>query len=127
MRHLMSQELLLFYLTCTRPVTEYACSVYHHSLPQYLSFDLDGCQRRALCIIYPDCSYVVALAMTGHGLLALHERRELLINKLFNPILCNASHELCSLLVSKKECEVNLRNKRAFTYQTTHPYYSHSQ
>ena len=27
--HVKSKELLLFYLTCIRPVTEYACPVYH--------------------------------------------------------------------------------------------------
>ena len=31
------KELLLFYLTCIRPVTEYACPVYHDSLPHYFS------------------------------------------------------------------------------------------
>ena len=56
-----SEELLLFYLTCIRPVTEYACPVYHHSFPQYLSVDLERCQRRALRIIYPDCSFNEAL------------------------------------------------------------------
>ena len=60
-----SEELLLFYLTCIRPVTEYACPVYHHSLPQYLSVDLERCQRQALRIIYPDCSYNEALLLTS--------------------------------------------------------------
>ena len=71
--HVTSEERLLFYLTCIRPVTEYACPVYHHSLPPYLSFDLEGCQIRALRIISPDCSYDEALSMTG--LVPLHERR----------------------------------------------------
>ena len=75
--HVMSEKLLLFYLTCIRPVTEYASPVYHHSLPQYLSFDLEGCQRRALRIINPGCSYDEALSMTG--LVPLHKRRELLV------------------------------------------------
>ena len=52
-----SEDLLLFYVTCIRPVIEYACPVYNHSLPQYPSVDFEGCQRRALRIIYPDCSY----------------------------------------------------------------------
>ena len=48
-------------------------------------------------------------------LVPLHKRRELLSDKLFNSILCNPVHKLYSLLPSKNECEVNLRNKRAFT------------
>ena len=32
-----SKELVLFYTTCIRPVTEYACQVFHNCLPQYLS------------------------------------------------------------------------------------------
>ena len=83
--HVKSEEVLLFYLTCIRPVTEYACPV----LPQYLSLDLEGCQRRALRIIYPGCSYDEALSMTG--LVPLHKRRELLSDKLFNSLLCNPS------------------------------------
>ena len=31
------KDMLLFYTTCIRPVLEYACPVFHNSLPQYLS------------------------------------------------------------------------------------------
>lgn len=113
-----SEELLLFYLTCIRPVTEYACPVYHHSLPQYLSVDLERCQRRALRIIYPDCSYNEALLLTG--LVPLHNRREFLCDKLFNSILSNPSHKLYSLLPPKNECEVNLRSQHSFTTRRLH-------
>ena len=34
-------ELLLFSLICIRPVTEYACPVYHDSLPHYLHSDIE--------------------------------------------------------------------------------------
>ena len=39
------QELLLFYLTCIRPVTEYNCPVYHDSLLQCLHSDIERCQK----------------------------------------------------------------------------------
>ena len=94
--HVKSEKLLLFYSTCIRPVTEYASPVYHHSLPQYLSFDLEGCQRRAMRIINPGCSYDEALSMIG--LVPLHKRLELLIDRLFNSILCNPSHKLYVLI-----------------------------
>ena len=112
------EELLLFYLTCIRPVTEYAYPVYHHSLPQYLSVDLERCQRRALRITYPDCSYNEALPLTG--LVPLHERREFLCDKLFNPILSNPSHKLYSLLPPKNECQVHLRSQHSFNTRRLH-------
>ena len=98
------EELLLFYLTCIRPVTEYACPVYHHSLPQYLSVDLERCQRRALRVIYPDWI----------------ECREFLCDKFFNTILSNPSHKLYSLLPPKNECEVNLKSQHSFTTRRLH-------
>ena len=52
-----SNDLLLFYITCIRPVTEYACQVFHDSLPQYLSDELEKLQKRAFRIIFPDMHY----------------------------------------------------------------------
>ena len=31
--HIPAKDLLIFYLTCIRPVTEYACPVFHNALP----------------------------------------------------------------------------------------------
>ena len=45
---------LCFYTTCIRPVSEYACQVFHNGLPKYLSDELEKIQRRALKIIFPD-------------------------------------------------------------------------
>jgi hypothetical protein len=49
-------DLVLFYITCTRPVVEYACKVFHNSLPQYLSDDLEKLQKRAFRIIFLICT-----------------------------------------------------------------------
>ena len=46
-----------FYLTCIRPVLEYCAPLYHHVLPDYLSKDIEGIQKRALSIISPGLSY----------------------------------------------------------------------
>lgn len=55
-------DLLSFFVTCIRPVMEYACQVFHKSLPAYLSDELEKViQRRASRIIYPDLSYAAAL------------------------------------------------------------------
>ena len=38
-------ELVLFYVTCIRPVLEYASLVLHRSLPNYISEDLERIQK----------------------------------------------------------------------------------
>ena len=80
-------ELVQFYVTCIRPVLEYASPVFHRSLPNYISVHLERIQRRASIIIYPDLSYSVALE-TG-GLPKLHERREKISIDLFDEMVCN--------------------------------------
>ena len=68
-----------------RPVAEYACPVFHDSLPQYLSQDLEKLQKRALRIIYPGLSYTETLSEAG--IVTLFDRRELLTDKSFNDIV----------------------------------------
>ena len=106
------KELLTFYTTCVRPITEYACPVFHNGLPQYLSNDLEQLQKRALRIIYPQATYADALVTSN--LTTLYERRNMLTVKLFNEITSNESHKLYSLLPEPNTCEVNLRTKRSF-------------
>jgi len=50
-------DMLLFYITYIRPILEYACPVFHHSLLQYLYNEVERLQKRALQIILPDLSY----------------------------------------------------------------------
>ena len=57
-----NKELLQFYITCIRPITEYACPVFHNSLTNYLSNELEAIQQRALKIIPPRTSYGKALS-----------------------------------------------------------------
>ena len=40
-----AKDLLIFYLTCIRPVTEYACPVFHNALRAYLSAELEQLQN----------------------------------------------------------------------------------
>ena len=74
-------DMLLFYITCIRPVLEYACPVFQHSLPQYLSNEMERLQKRALRIILPDLSY--AEALVALDITSLYERREALRNLYF--------------------------------------------
>ena len=108
-----SKELVLFYLTCIRSVMEYACALFHSSLPQYLSVDLERCQKRALRIMFPDKEYDDALACTG--LISLHERRENIASKLFSNALV-PGHRLHKLLPPRNVSSVALRKSAFSTY-----------
>lgn len=105
-----TKDLLKFYITCIRPIFEYACPVYHNSLPKYLSDDIERLQKRALRIIYPWMPYTDSIEESG--LSRLSERRQLLTCKLFNEITQDQSHKLRSLLPSENNCKYQLRHKR---------------
>jgi hypothetical protein len=44
-------------LYCIRSILEYACQVFHCSLPKYLSEEIERIHKRAMSIIFPDISY----------------------------------------------------------------------
>ena len=56
-----AKDLLIFYLTCIRPVTEYTCRVFQNALPTYLSAELEQPQKHAMRIIFPFVPYSDAL------------------------------------------------------------------
>ena len=107
-----------FYVTCIRPVLEYASPVFHRSLPNYISEDLERIQRRAFRIIYPDLSYSVALETVG--LPKLHERREKISIDLFDEIVCNPQRKSCKYALRRKSdftlplCKTERLKKRVF-------------
>ena len=86
-------DLLLFYVTCIRPVTEYACRVFHTALTKYLSDDLERLQKRAMRIIFPELSYSEALDTSG--LDSLLARREMICAKLFDEIVNDKARSAC--------------------------------
>ena len=106
------KELLQFYITCIRPVMEYASPVFHDSLTQYLSDDLKSIQKRAMKIIFPGITYNEALNITN--VQKLKTRRQELTNKLFQEIVSNDSHRLHCILPSRNFSNFNLRNKHGF-------------
>ena len=50
-------DLLRVYVSVIRPVLEYACPVWHTSLPMYLSDHIETIQKRCLRTIFPGYSY----------------------------------------------------------------------
>ena len=113
-----TKELLpTFYSTCIRPTLEYACPVFHNSLPKYLSEDLEQLQKWAQRIIYPFLSYLEVLRASGLPRLSVSDRREHLTRMLFVEVASNPSHKLHSLLPDSNSCQYNLRRQRKFASQ----------
>ena len=90
------KDLICFYCSCIRSILEYACHVFHCSLPNYLSDEIERIQKREITSIFPDCSYTDALNKTG--LPSLFNRRNILCSKLFHSIVNDSSHKLVDLL-----------------------------
>ena len=110
---LATNELVQFFRTCIRPITEYACPVFHNSLPLYLSRDLEAIQKRAMRIIFPFFPYEDALFKSR--LSTLFKRRNELTDKIFCSIAESPSHRLYKLLPKVNECKYNFRKKRSFS------------
>ena len=51
------KDIVNFYCTVIKPVLDYCSPIFYHSLPEYLSEDLERVQKRALTIISPEQSY----------------------------------------------------------------------
>ena len=113
-----TKELLQFYITCIRPITEYACPVFPNQLTNYLSDDLEAIQRRALKIIFPRTTYDEALSRTGFQ--TLYARRQELTERLFRDIESNNEHKLHNLLPPLVEIDTTLKNKSKYivTFKT---------
>ena len=103
------RDLRLVYSYFIRPVLEYACPVWHTSLPRKLSDQLEQIQRRALRIIVPHLSYTNGL--NELDLTTLEERRESLCKSFYKSNL-NTASKLCSLLPDPVDHYYNLRNPR---------------
>ena len=102
-----SSKLVRVFNTCIRPILEYSCEVWHHSLPQYLGDQIERIQRRALRIIFPDCCYDIA--MDRAGVVSLFIRRETICNRFFERMRTDEAHKLHSLVPSNRDTEYSLR------------------
>ena len=99
-------DLLRIYLSVIRPVVEYACPVWHSSLPKYLSDNIELIQKRALRTIYPGCHYDICLDKSNITTLAA--RRDTLCIAYFNKMK-ESSHKLNKLLPGNRDVPYNLR------------------
>ena len=111
-------ELIQFYCPCIRPITEYACPVFHDSIPDYLADELESVQKCAMRIIFPFRPYNEALHESG--LVRLSDRRQDIVDRLFKGIVENKENKLHSLLPACNHRTRNLRYQRKFrpTFKT---------
>ena len=108
-------DLVLFYCSAIRLVLEYACMLFHRSLPRYPSEDLERIQKRAMGIIFPDYKYRDALKTANID--TLYDRCEWLSSKLFNEISHTNDPKLASLLPPRAKCR-KLKNNGTFDIPT---------
>jgi len=80
-----TDDLMYYYESVVRPVTEYACAVWHTSLTKGQTKQLESIQRRALKIIFNNNSIDVSNAIKE--LPSLSERREQLTKEFFISLL----------------------------------------
>ncbi|XP_067016489.1 uncharacterized protein [Acropora muricata] len=104
------QDLVLFYTSCVRSVTEYAIPAFCNALPLYLKNELLRIEKRSIFIITA-CDCAVAHDL---GIRPTLEHYEFLCQKLFKCILDNPSHKLKVLLPPIHKPSYNFKTKRHF-------------
>jgi hypothetical protein len=106
------KDLITFYCSAIRSLLEYSCQLFHRSLPNYLSNELESIQRRAMRIILPDLKY--ADALKDAGISTLFDRRAQLSSHLFEDIVNKPDHKLSGLLPPQAHHHNDLRSERRF-------------
>ena len=104
-------SIVRIYTSLIRSLLEYACQVWHTSLTATLSKKLEGIQKRALRIVFPDLSYSEAL--TQAHLTTLHDRRDKLCRRFFHSIM-SPTHKLHSLLPNQRVIHYSLRRQSIY-------------
>ena len=98
-----SVNLVKFYCSCIRSVLEYACQLFHSSLPQYLSDDIERIQKRAMRIIFPSLSYTDTIDENPY------------LTSFSTTLGSDKDHKLAELLpLRTNSTTVRLRKKRTF-------------
>ena len=104
-------DLKTVYCSFIRPVLEYACPVWHTSLPKFLTDELEHIQKRALKIIVPHLSYSESLI--DLKLPTLEERRKLLCRTFYKNNYSDASSKIFHLLIEPLDHQYRLRHSRS--------------
>ena len=89
-----------------------ACPVFHYSLPQYLQWELESVQKRALACICPRMPYGEALERAC--LTSIREHHEGITKSLFRSIRENQDSKLHKLIPEACSPHYNFRRQRTF-------------
>ena len=102
------------YATIVRPVLEYAAPVWQN-IPDFLSYNIESIQKRAMCIIFPLMNYYEAL--NALNLTTLCEKRAHLC-QVYIDRLRNANHPLHFTLPKQEEVVHNYNLRFGISHST---------
>jgi hypothetical protein len=111
-----TDDLLYYYQTVIRPVTEYACVVWHSSLTAGQTSNHESIQRRAIKIIFSYDNDKVSDAL--NSLPSLSERRDQLMKQFFTGLLAPSSC-LHHLIPEKRSGDIISKLRNANHYSTS--------
>ena len=107
-----AEDLVAYYCACIRSSLDYACPVFHYSLPQYLQSELESVQKRALACIFPGMPYREALERAC--LTSIGEHHEDITKSLFRSISENQDSKLHHLIPEAYSPHYNFKRQRTF-------------
>ena len=107
-----AEDLVAYYCACIRSSLDYACPVFHFSLPQYLQSELESVQKRALACIFPGMPYREALERAC--LTSIREHHEDITKSLFRSISENQDSKLHHLIPEAYNPHYSLRCPRTY-------------
>ena len=110
--HVPAEDLIAYYCACIRSSLDYACPVFHFSLPQYLQSELESVQKRALACIFPRMPYREALERAC--LTSIREHHEDITKSLFRSISENQDSKLHHLIPEAYSPHYNFRRQRTY-------------
>ena len=110
--HVPTSDLVTYFCACIRSTLDYACPVFHHSLPMYQQVELERVQRRALSCIFPRVHYSDALQLAGLESIRAHQGK--LTEHLFKSIVNDPRSKITSLLPPAVSISHELRRQRRF-------------
>lgn len=108
-----TDDLMLYYKSVVRPVTEYACAVWHSSLTKGQTKQLESIQRRAMKIIFSNNIDDVSHAL--NTLPTLSEHRDQLTKQFFRNML-KPSNCLHNLIPDRRDDEQISKLRSAVQY-----------
>ena len=108
-----TDDLIYFYQSVIRPVTEYACVVWNSSLTKGQVDQLESIQRRAIRIVFGNDRDAVSDAL--NNMPALSERRDQLARQFFTR-LTNPSSCLHELLPEERDIKITSRLRNVKQY-----------